>query len=85
MIGFLIKSEEKAATEVLTYTIFGAEHLPQLAEEFAKSDEFELVDISTLNEVGPAIKQSKIKFALVIPEKAQEQIKEGEEALCGAW
>ena len=81
LIGFMVKSEEKAATEVLTYAIFGAEYLPRLAEEFANSDEFELVDISTLDEVGSAIKQNTIKFALAIPENARELFDENEQVI----
>ena len=79
LIGFMVKSEQKAATEVLTYAIFGIENLPQLAEEFAKSDEFKLVDISSQDEVGSAIKQNIIKFALVIPEDARELFDKGQQ------
>ena len=79
LISFMAKSEQKAATEVLTCTVFGAENLPQLAEEFTQSDEFKQVDISSLDEVGSAIKENKIKFALVIPENARELFDEGKQ------
>jgi sodium transport system permease protein len=79
MISIYAKSEQKAQTEVLTYAVFGTEHLPQLAQEFADSNEFEQIDISDFNQVESSINQNIIKFAISIPEKAQEQIENGEQ------
>ncbi|MFC1781691.1 ABC transporter permease [Planctomycetota bacterium] len=79
MISFIVKSEQKAQTEVLTYAIFGGDNLLRLAEGFADSNGFEHVDISNQDEIESAIKQDTIKFALVIPEDAQEQIEKSEQ------
>ncbi len=79
MISFIAKSEQKAQTEVLTFAIFGAENLPELAQEFADSNEFEQIDISDFDQVESSINQNIIKFALSIPAKAQEQIENSEQ------
>ncbi len=77
LLSFSIKSEQKAATEVLTYAIFGSENLPQLAKEFAGSNQFKHVKIAEQDEIASFIKQDIIKFALVIPDDALEQAKNG--------
>lgn len=77
MISFIAGSERKARTEVLTFAIFGAENLPRLADAFTNNNQFKKVDIVSLDDVASAIKQDTIKFALVIPEKAQELIEQG--------
>jgi sodium transport system permease protein len=79
MISIIAKSEQKAQTEVLTYAVFGAEHLPDLVQEFADSNEFEQIEISDFDQVESSINQNIIKFALSIPENAQEQIENGEQ------
>ncbi len=79
LIGFMIKAEEKAKTEILTFAIFGAEHLPELADEFTEETGFRNVTLSSMDEIASAIEQNKIKFALVIPEKAREQLEDGEQ------
>lgn len=79
MLSFVIKSEQKAATEVLNYSVFGSENLPQLAQEFADSNQFILVKIAGQDEIASSIKQDIIKFALVIPENALEQTNNGKQ------
>lgn len=78
IISFVARSEKKAQTEILTYGIFGADNLPGLADEFLQDDQFKKVDIASPDDAVSAIKQNKIKFALVIPENAKEQIDKGE-------
>ncbi len=79
MISFIAKSERKAETEVLAFALFGSENLPQLANEFSNSKEFNQVNISSLDDVEPDIKNNKIKFALVIPENALERLDKNEQ------
>jgi sodium transport system permease protein len=77
VIGFIVKADRKAKTEELPYTIFGAEYLPELAEEFTDEADFKKVPVASKDEIASAIEQNKIKFALVIPEKARERLEEG--------
>jgi len=79
MIGFIVKAEKKAQTETLTFAIFGAEHLPDLANAFSEEEGFEKVDIPTQEAIAPAIEENKIKFGLVIPQTTREQIESGEQ------
>ena len=79
LIGFMAKAENKAQTEILTYAIFGVENLPELADEFINDEGFEKVDFSDREQIASAIEQNEIKFALVIPEKAREQLENGEQ------
>jgi len=79
MIRFLVKAEIKAQTETLTFAIFGAEHLPDLANAFSEEEGFEEVNISTQEAIASAIEENKIKFGLVIPQTAREQIESGEQ------
>jgi sodium transport system permease protein len=79
LIGFAMRAEKKAAEETLGYSVFGAEHLPELAESFEKGQGFRKVEIETIEQVAPAIAEGKIKFALVIPEGSAAQIEAGEQ------
>ena len=79
LIGFMAKAEKKAQTEILTYAIFGVENLPELADEFINDEGFEKVDFSDREQITSAIEQNEIKFALVIPEKAREQLENVEQ------
>ena len=79
LIGFMAKAEKKAQTEILTYAIFGAENLPELAEEFTEETGFRKVTLSSQEQITSAIEQNEIKFALVIPEKAREQLENGQQ------
>ena len=79
MIGFLVRAEKKAQTEILTFAIFGAEHLPDLANAFSEEEGFEKVNIPTQEAIASAIEENKIKFGLVIPQTTREQIESGEQ------
>ncbi len=79
MIGFIVKAEKKAQTETLTFAIFGAEHLPDLANAFSEEEGFEKVNIPTQEAIASAIEENKIKFGLVIPQTAREQLESGEQ------
>jgi sodium transport system permease protein len=74
LVGFIIKTEKKAETEVLTYTLFGAEYFPELANELKNETGFKKVDIDSPDELEQAIKQNRIRFGLVLPESARSQI-----------
>ena len=77
IIGFIVKADRKARTEELPYALFGAENLPELAREFTDETGFEKVTVASRDEITSAIEQNKIKFALVIPEKARERLEKG--------
>ena len=62
LIGFVMKADEKARTEILPFAVFGAENLPDLAGEFTEEMGFRKVDIPTMEEIASAIEQNKIKF-----------------------
>ena len=79
MIGFIVKAEKKAQTETLTFAVFGAEHLPDLAGAFSEEKGFEKVNIPTQEAIASAIEENKIKFGLVIPQTAPEQFERGEQ------
>ena len=79
MIGFIVRAEKKAQTETLTFAIFGAEHLPDLANAFSEEKGFEKVDIPTQEAIASAIEENQIKFGLVIPQTAREQLERNEQ------
>lgn len=79
MIGFIVRAEKKAQTETLTFAIFGAEHLPDLANAFSEEKGFEKVDIPTQEAIASAIEENQIKFGLVIPHTAREQLERDEQ------
>jgi sodium transport system permease protein len=79
LISFVVKSERQAATEVLTYAVFGSENLLQLADEFMNNKDFKQVNIASLDDVTTAIKDKKIRFAIVIPENALEHVEKNEQ------
>jgi len=79
MIGFIVRAEKKAQTEILTFAIFGAEHLPDLANAFSEEKGFEKVDIPTQEAIASAIEENQIKFGLVIPQTAREQLERDEQ------
>jgi len=80
LISFVAKSEVKAQTEVLAFAVFGDEYLPELAQAYTDSNDFKRIEITDFNDMESSINQNIIKFALSIPEKAQEQIENGKQA-----
>jgi sodium transport system permease protein len=79
MIGFIVRAEKQAQTEILTFAIFGAEHLPDLANAFSEEEGFEKVNILTQEAIASAIEENKIKFGLVIPQTTREQLEKDEQ------
>ncbi|MHC4371842.1 MAG: ABC transporter permease, partial [Planctomycetota bacterium] len=63
LINFVTRAEKKARTEVLTFAVFGVEHLPELAEGFIEDKEFKRVDIGDTEAIASAISDGLIKFA----------------------
>ena len=80
LISFVTRAEKKARTEILTFAVFGVEHLPELAEGFTEDEGFERVDIGEAEVIASAISEDRIKFALVVPESARQQIADGNQA-----
>ncbi len=81
MIKFVMKAEKKASEEILSYAIFGAEYMPDLAETFTVDEGFEKVDVGSTEKITPAIEENKIKFGLVIPESARQQLENGKQVI----
>jgi sodium transport system permease protein len=80
LIGFVMKQEEEARTEVLEYVVFGAAHAPELAKRFAAADGFEQVSLGSADELAGAIREDRIDFGLVIPEQAAARLSDLEQA-----
>jgi sodium transport system permease protein len=79
MIRFIAKAEKKASTETLTYAVFGADNLPDLAGAFTENKGFKKVDVPSQEDIESAIEENKIKFGLVIPPTAHKQIETDEQ------
>jgi len=77
LLGFIIRTEKKAETEVLTFALFGAEYFPELANELANDREFKQVDIPSPDGIEQAIKRNQIKFGLIFTESARRQLEMG--------
>ena len=80
LIGFVMKQEEEARTEVLEYVVFGAAYAPQLAKRFAAADGFQQVSLGSADELAGAIREDRIDFGLVIPEQAAARLSDLEQA-----
>ncbi|MQA20731.1 ABC transporter permease [Rugamonas rivuli] len=66
--GFVSQSLFKQASQAeMTYSIFGKDHAPHLAERFAKEKGFREVVLASPADIKTAIGDDRIKFALVIP------------------
>lgn len=66
--GFVSQSLFKQASQAeMTYSIFGKDHAPRLAERFAKEKGFREVVLASPTDIKTAIGDDRIKFALVIP------------------
>jgi sodium transport system permease protein len=79
MIGFISRAEKKARTETLSFAIFGAEFLPELADAFTEEEGFEKVNIPAPEAIESAISENQIKFGLVIPQEVRKQFESGEQ------
>ena len=80
LIGFVMKQEEEARTEVLEYVVFGAASAPQLAKRFAAADGFQQVSLGSADELAGAIREDRIDFGLVIPEQAAARLSDLDQA-----
>ncbi len=80
LIGFVIKKEQEAKTEVLEYVVFGDEFAPQLAKTFEAANGFKKVALGSPDELVAAIREDRIDFGLVIPEKTAAQLSGQEQA-----
>mgnify|MGYP001398065968 FL=1 len=80
MITFMMEQREEAETEVLEYVIFGEEHAPELAMAFEETKRFEKTTLETPDAIVGAIRSDEIDFAIVIPEKAAERLKDKAQA-----
>jgi len=80
LIGFVIKKEQEAKTEVLEYVVFGDEFAPELAKTFEGADGFKKVTLGSSDELVVAIREDRIDFGLVIPEKTAAQLSGQEQA-----
>ena len=74
LIGFVIKKEQEAKTEVLEYVVFGDEFAPELAKTFEAANGFKKVTLGSSDELVAAIREDRIDFGLVIPEKTAAQL-----------
>ena len=80
LIGFVIKKEQEAKTEVLEYVVFGDEFAPELAKTFEGANGFKKVTLGSSDELVVAIREDRIDFGLVIPEKTAAQLSGQEQA-----
>ena len=80
LIGFVIKKEQEAKTEVLEYVVFGDEFAPELTKTFAAANGFKKVALGSPDELVAAIREDRIDFGLVIPEKTAAQLSGQEQA-----
>ena len=74
LIGFVIKKEQEAKTEVLEYVVFGDEFAPELAKTFEAANGFKKVTLGSPDELVAAIREDRVDFGLVIPEKTAAQL-----------
>ena len=80
LIGFVIKKEQEAKTEVLEYVVFGDEFASELAKTFEAANGFKKVALGSPDELVAAIREDRIDFGLVIPEKTAAQLSGQEQA-----
>ena len=80
LIGFVMKKEQEAQTEMLEYIVFGDEFAPKLAKIFEAAKDFKKVTLGSRNELVAAIREDRIDFGLVIPEKTAARLRGQEQA-----
>ena len=81
LIGFVMKKEKEARTEVLEYVIFGGEFAPELAKTFEAAKGFKKVALDSTDELVEAIREDRIDFGLVFSEKTAARLSGQEQAL----
>ena len=80
LIGFVMKKEKEARTEVLEYVVFGGEFAPELAKTFEAAKGFKKVALGSKDELVEAIREDRIDFGLVFPEKTTARLSGQEQA-----
>ena len=80
LIGFVMKKEKEARTEVLEYVIFGGEFAPELAKTFEAAKGFKKVALGSKDELVEAIREDRIDFGLVFSEKTAARLRGQEQA-----
>lgn len=67
MVDFVADAEKKAATETLTYAVFGEDQLPGLTDALAGAEGYERVALDSPDDIEVALEDERIKLALVVP------------------
>jgi sodium transport system permease protein len=73
---FTQSNSEKLDKSTLNYAIVGASNLPELAKLYAADSGFRRIDIAE-DKLGEAIRSKAIRFALVIPADAKQNLGSG--------
>ena len=68
---------KKATDEDLNYAIIGGQYYPELVTELAKTTSLKLTPIPADMDVKEMVNNSELRFAIVIPENAQESKSQG--------
>lgn len=71
-VDFMTKAEEKAASETLSYAVFGADRLEGLQHALDAAEGFEPVVLESPQAIARALDDETIKLALVVPEPLGE-------------
>ena len=66
-VDFMADVEKKAASETLTYAVFGADNLPGLHEAMEDAPGFQRVELASPEDIPAALHDERIKLALVVP------------------
>ena len=74
LIGFVMKKEKEARTEVLEYVVFGGEFAPELAKTFEAAKGFKKVVLGSTDKLVEAIREDRIDFGLVFSEKTAARL-----------
>jgi len=80
LIGFVMKKEKEARTEVLEYVVFGGEFAPELAKTFEAAKGFKKVALGSTDKLVEAIREDRIDFGLVFSEKTAARLSGQEQA-----
>ncbi|RFP10673.1 MULTISPECIES: ABC transporter permease [unclassified Duganella] len=80
--GYVSSSMFKQASQAeMTYSIFGKDNAPKLAERFAKEKGFREVLLASPADIKTAIGDDRIKFALVIPAGFEASLAQQQQAV----
>ena len=80
--GYVSSSMFKQASQAeMTYSIFGKDNAPRLAERFAKEKGFREVVLASPADIKAAIGDDRIKFALVIPAGFEASLAQQQQAV----